>query len=267
MLQTLTAPRGMVTAPHHRAAEAGLSILREGGNAMEAMVAAAAIIAVVYPHMNSIGGDGFWLIAEPGKLPTSIDACGRVARLATPAFYRERGYSTIPSRGPLAANTVAGAISGWQAALDLGGGKLPLTRLLRDAIWYASHGAPITANQVAYTTRFLGDLSPQPGFATTYLDNGQVPRAQMLRRYPRLAFTFEHIATRGLDDFYRGKLASEVADEFTRLGGPLRLPDLAAHHALIVTPLSVLLRVGTAYNLPRVTRRATGTHHRYASFQ
>lgn len=254
MLQTLTAPRGMVTAPHHLAAEAGLSILREGGNAMEAMVAAAATITVVYPHMNSIGGDGFWLIAEPGKPPTGIDACGRAGRLATPAFYRERGYSTIPSRGPLAANTVAGAISGWQAALDLGGGKLPLTRLLRDAIWYASHGAPITANQVAYTTRFLPDLLAQPGFATTYLDDGQVPRTQTLRRYPRLALTLEHIAMHGLDDFYRGGLASEVANEFTRLGGPLRLPDLAAHHALIVTPLSVQLRVGTAYNLPPPTQ-------------
>ena len=128
----------MVTAPHHLAAEAGLSVLREGGNAIEAMVAAAATIAVVYPHMNSIGGDAFWLISEPGKPPVGIDACGRAARLATPAFYRERGCSAIPSRGPLAANTVAGAISGWQAALDLGGGKLPLTRLLQDAIWYAS---------------------------------------------------------------------------------------------------------------------------------
>src|SRR5256884_8167330 len=110
MLQTLTAPRGMVTAPHHLAAEAGLSVLREGGNAIEAMVAAAAAIAVVYPHMNSIGGDGFWLICNPGKAPVGIDACGRAAQLATPEFYRERGCSTIPSRGPFAANTVAGAI-------------------------------------------------------------------------------------------------------------------------------------------------------------
>jgi hypothetical protein len=69
--------------------------LREGGNAIEAMVAAAATIAVVYPHMNSIGGDGFWLISEPGTPPLGIDACGRAARLATPAFHRERGYSTI----------------------------------------------------------------------------------------------------------------------------------------------------------------------------
>jgi gamma-glutamyltranspeptidase len=254
MLQTLTAPRGMVTAPHHLAAQAGLSVLREGGNAIEAMVAAAATIAVVYPHMNSIGGDGFWLISEPGKPPVGIDASGRAARLATPAFYRERGHSTIPSRGPLAANTVAGAISGWQAALDLGGGKLPLPRLLRDAIWYASQGAPVTASQVAYTTRFLGELQPQPGFATTYMDDGQLPRAQTLRRYPQLASTLEHVATRGLDDFYRGELASVIASEFARLGGPLRLPDLAAHRASIVKPLAVQLHVGTVYNLPPPTQ-------------
>ena len=254
MLQTLTAPRGMVTAPHHLAAEAGLSVLREGGNAIEAMVAAAATIAVVYPHMNSIGGDAFWLISEPGKPPVGIDACGRAARLATPAFYRERGCSAIPSRGPLAANTVAGAISGWQAALDLGGGKLPLTRLLQDAIWYASHGAPVTANQVAYTTRFLGELSPQPGFAKTFLDGSELPRAQTLRRYPRLASTLEHLATRGLDDFYRGELASAIADEFARLDAPVRSPDLAAHRASIVKPLSMQLHVGTVYNLPPPTQ-------------
>jgi gamma-glutamyltranspeptidase/glutathione hydrolase len=97
-LQTLTAPRGMVTAPHHLAAEAGLSVLREGGNAIEAMVAAAATIAVVYPHMNSIGGDAFWLISEPGKPPVGIDACGRAARLATPAFYKTLNYETPAER-------------------------------------------------------------------------------------------------------------------------------------------------------------------------
>jgi len=254
MLQTLTAPRGMVTAPHHLAAEAGLSVLRDGGNAIEAVVAAGATIAVVYPHMNSIGGDAFWLISEPGKLLVGIDACGRAARLATPAFYRERGYSTIPSRGPLAANTVAGAISGWQAALVLGGGKLPLTRLLQDAIWYAAHGTPATANQIAYTSRFFDELSPQPGFANTFLNGGELPRAQAPRRYPQLASTLEHLATRGLDDFYRGEVASAIANELARLGSPVRLSDLAAHRASIVKPLSVKLKVGTAYNLPPPTQ-------------
>ena len=89
MLNTPSSRRGMVVAPHHLAAQAGLFVLREGGNAVEAMVAAAATIAVVYPHMNGIGGDGFWLIAEPGKPPVGIDACGAAASAATPDLYRD----------------------------------------------------------------------------------------------------------------------------------------------------------------------------------
>jgi len=77
----------MVTAPHQLAANSALSVLREGGNAIEAMVAAAACIAVMYPHMNSIGGDGFWILSEPGQEPVAIDACGRAAVLATIEFY------------------------------------------------------------------------------------------------------------------------------------------------------------------------------------
>src|SRR5437868_12196432 len=104
------AARGMVVAPHALAAQSGLAVLREGGNALEAMVAAAATISVVYPHMNGIGGDSFWLIHEPGKEVTTIDACGRAAGRASVDFYRGRQLSAIPMRGPLAANTVAGTI-------------------------------------------------------------------------------------------------------------------------------------------------------------
>src|SRR3954470_16416112 len=112
------AARGMVVAPHPLAAQSGLAVLREGGNALEAMVAAAATIAVVYPHMNGIGGDSFWLIHEPGKEVVTIDACGRAAGRASMDFYREHNVAAIPMRGPLAANTVAGTISGWALALD-----------------------------------------------------------------------------------------------------------------------------------------------------
>src|ERR1700716_4135625 len=93
MLHTLTARRGMMVAPHHLAAQSGLAILREGGNAVEAMVAAAATIAVTYPHMNSVGGDGFWLIARPGMDPVGIEACGTAARRATLESYRARGLA------------------------------------------------------------------------------------------------------------------------------------------------------------------------------
>ena len=133
----------MVVAPHHLAAQVGLDVLRDGGNAIEAMVAAASTIAVVYPHMNALGGDNFWLIDAGDGAPIGIDACGAAAARATVELYRDRGFAKIPSRGPLAANTVAGAVSGWDAALEVSarwGGRLPLSRLLEDAARIGSLG-------------------------------------------------------------------------------------------------------------------------------
>ena len=254
MLRALTAPSGMVTAPHHLAAQSGNAVLRDGGNAVEAMVAAAATIAVVYPHMNSIGGDGFWLISRPGEAPMGIDACGRAAGLATPDWYSKQGLSAIPSRGPLAAITVAGALSGWQAALKHSGGKLPLARLMRDALGYAREGTPVTHSQVVYTTRFLDELAPQPGYASTFLRDGSAPPAHSLQRFPALADTLKQLAERGLDDFYRGALARSVAAELQRLGSPLRLADFEQQSAQIVAPLSVELSVGKVFNLPPPTQ-------------
>ena len=109
MLQTPRARRGMVTAPHHLASQAGLRVLQDGGNAIEAMVATAAMVAVVYPHMNGLGGDNFWLIHLPGEEePFAIDACGAAARGASIEHYRGAGHESIPTRGPQAAITVAG---------------------------------------------------------------------------------------------------------------------------------------------------------------
>ena len=119
MLQTHRSYRGMVTAPHHLAAQAGLRVLEDGGNAIEAIVAAAAAITVVYPHMNALGGDNFWLIHTPGQDVVGIEACGRAAGLSDIDYYRVQGLKEIPARGPLAALTVAGAVSGWQEALRL----------------------------------------------------------------------------------------------------------------------------------------------------
>lgn len=256
MLRALSSPRGMVTAPHHLAAQAGAGVLRDGGNAVEAMVAAAAVIAVVYPHMNSIGGDGFWLIGQPGKAPRGVEACGRAAGLATREWYRNAGHpEAIPSRGPLAANTVAGAVSGWQAALEHAGGKLPLSRLLQDAIWYARNGAPVTQSQIDYTQKFREELAPQPGFAQAFLrDGGALPEVRSVQRFPALAGTLEQLAQRGLSDFYRGEIAHALAAELERLGSPVRLQDLQRHHASLVTPLEVKLSVGTGYNMPPPTQ-------------
>ncbi|HGU5372802.1 TPA: gamma-glutamyltransferase family protein [Klebsiella pneumoniae] len=126
---------GMAVAPHHLASQSALAILREGGSAIEAMVAAAAAIAVVYPHMNGLGGDGFWLIVPPEGDPIAIDASGAAGSLATLEAYA--GQRHIPHRGPQAALTVAGTVSGWDEALrisrDLTGRALPVARLLADA--------------------------------------------------------------------------------------------------------------------------------------
>src|SRR5580698_9411924 len=123
--------RAVVCAPHFAAVEAGRQILAEGGNAVEAMVAMASAIAAVYPHMNHIGGDGFWLIRSPSGWVRAIMAAGPAGLEARPELYRE--FETIPPRGPLAALTVPGAVAGWMLALEAAkdaGGKLPLKVLL-----------------------------------------------------------------------------------------------------------------------------------------
>src|SRR5450432_1011436 len=127
--------RGVAAAPHRAAAEAGREVLAEGGNAVEAMVAMAAMIAAVYPHMTHIGGDGFWLIREPSGRVRAIEAAGFAGASATRALYRD--HETIPPRGPLAALTVPGAIGGWALAMEAArtfGGRIPLGELLGNAI-------------------------------------------------------------------------------------------------------------------------------------
>ena len=137
MIETALGTSIAFTAPHRLASKAGFDILEGGGTAVEAMVAAAAQIAVVYPHMNSIGGDGFWLIKKRGQSPVAISACGSAAQQATPEWYDKKGYkSSLPTRGPLAALTVPGTIAGWKLALELDNPKraIPLNELLSAAI-------------------------------------------------------------------------------------------------------------------------------------
>ena len=207
MLNTPRSRRGMVTSPHHLASEAGLRVLREGGNAIEATVAMAAMLAVVYPHMTAIGGDGFWLIAPPGQQPIGIDACGRAAIAATPDFYRARGCTIIPPRGPLAANTVAGTISGWGEALRVSttlAGKLPLSRLVEDAVWSAGNGFAVTRSQQQLTAEKLPELNDAPNFSATFLLDRELPREGQLMKFPALGATLKRVGMAGPDDFYRG---------------------------------------------------------------
>jgi oxamate amidohydrolase len=248
---------GMVTAPHHLASQAGAAVLRQGGNASEAMIAMAAAIAVVYPHMNAIGGDSFWLAAAPGDSPVGIQACGPAARLATPEFYVDRGHEEIPSRGPLAVLTVAGTLGGWQRALELSrrwGGRLGLDILLSDAIRHGREGIPVSASQARLTRDKLPELQDVPGFADTYLDAGKLPAEGFRLCQSALADTLEQLARAGLDDFYRGDIARALAADLDASGSPVRLQDLEGYEATFVEPLSLRLSAARAYNMPPPTQ-------------
>jgi gamma-glutamyltranspeptidase/glutathione hydrolase len=257
MLQTPRATRGAVVAPHHLAAQAGLRVLRERGNAIEAMVAAASTIAVVYPHTNSLGGDNFWLITDGHNPPLGVDACGAAAASADVDFYRRQGHSEIPSRGPLAANTVAGAVSGWQRALELSkrwGGTLPLARLLEDAEHYAREGIVVTRSQYSNTVGKRAELEDVPGFAASFMPDGNPPAIGSLFKQPAFAQTLKHLAHNGLDDFYRGELARALAADLEQAGSPVGADDLARHQALEVKPLFARVAAGTLYNMPPPTQ-------------
>ena len=276
MAYSATASHGMVVAPHHLAADSGAAVLRDGGSAIEAMVAAAATIAVVYPHMTGLGGDGFWLIYEPGQMPVAIDASGAAGLRVTPDLYaseHDGGAAVIPARGPLAANTVAGTVSGWALALahdrrqvgpgsgsgaaangDVGGARLPLARLLADAIALAETGFPVSAGQARLAAEKRAELQAVSGFAQAFLQGGEGPEAGENFCQPALAATLRRLAEAGLDDFYGGDLGREIAAGLERAGSPLSADDLARHRARFVPPLSVDLSVGRIYNLPPPTQ-------------
>ncbi len=257
MLQTTRATRGMLSAPHHLAAQAGSEVLREGGNAIEAMIAAASTINIAYPHMSGLGGDNFWLIHAPGEKVLGIDACGAAAGLADTGFYHQLGHQQLPSRGPLAALTCAGAVSGWREALSISrqwGGTLPLGRLFEDALHYAKEGIAVTRTLAENSRAKLPELATIPGFAETYLDKALPLKEGALLRQPRQAAVLEQLARAGLEDFYHGDLARSMAADLERLGSPLRLSDFQNHRALRVTPLEIQAAGHLIYNLPPPTQ-------------
>lgn len=247
--------QGVVAAPHAAACESGRAVLAEGGNAIEAMVAMAATIAAVYPHMNHVGGDGFWLIRERGGRVRAIEACGPAGARALRELYRD--YETIPARGPLAALTVPGAVGGWALALEAAnaaGGKLPRDVLLSAAIRHAREGYKVTRSQTTLTRDKLGELKDVPGFAAAFLPDGKPPERDALLRQTALAATLEHLAHAGLDDFYRGDVGREIAADLERIGSPVTRGDLEAYRALVREPLSVRIGAGTLYNVPPPTQ-------------
>jgi oxamate amidohydrolase len=257
MLSTPRGHGGMVVSPHHLASQAGLDVLREGGNAVEAMIAMAATIPVVYPHMNAVGGDGFWLIDAGDGKPVAIDACGAAALALSPAWYRKQGHETIPSRGPLAANTVAGTVSGWGAAHELAktmGGALPLSRLLEAGVHYAREGFPATDSQVRFTIEKRAECEAQPGFKAAFMPGGNAPKPGARFRQAALGETIARIGREGTESFYRGALAKAIAEDLKKIGSPVTGEDLARHKAKLVTPLTVNVSGARLFNMTPPTQ-------------
>jgi gamma-glutamyltranspeptidase len=261
-LHTASHRRGVVCAPHAATVEDGRAILAEGGNAIEAMIAMAASIAAVYPHMNHVGGDGFWLVRQPSGRMHALMGAGPAGAKATLRLYRNAGHHEIPSRGPLAALTVPGAVATWRLAMEaakapVGRGtnaKLPLDVLLSAAIKHARDGYTVTPSQARLTVEKYAELETAPGFMQAFLVDGKAPDAGTKLKQTAFANMLEQLANAGLDDFYRGDVGREIAADLERIGSPVTRADLETFEARAVEPLSVPIKAGTLYNAPPPTQ-------------
>jgi gamma-glutamyltranspeptidase/glutathione hydrolase len=248
----------MVATPHRLATQAGIAALRAGGNALDAAVAAATTIAVVYPHMNGLGGDNLWLIYDARhRALRALNAAGRSAAAATLERYRARHGAVIPARGGPAALTVPGTVSGWWEAHDYSrralGSPLSWARLLDEAIAHAVDGFPCSAGQrrvTAAAADLFGPAAPAevrsglwPIYHPERLD---APRFTQ----PELGRTLHLIRDGGADEFYRGALGRRLAEAAEAAGSPLTVADLAEHRADWVEALTVPYRGGQAASFP-----------------
>jgi oxamate amidohydrolase len=258
MTETPTFGRAAVAAPHLLAAETGRDILAEGGNAIEAMIGMAAAIAVLYPHMNGLGGDGFWLIRTPDGKVRAVEACGYAGSGASIAAYRARDLENIPLRGPDSACTVAGAVGGWARALELSaarGGKMPLSRLLERAIGFSRDGTPVSQSEARYPVKDRATLLAQPHFAAYFAGpEGASPAAGALRKQPAFSALLVQLAHAGLKDFYRGDIGREIAADLVAAGTPITRTDLEKYEARWREPLQTRIPGATLFNAPPPTQ-------------
>lgn len=253
------APNGVVSTPHHLASAAGLHALRRGGSAVDAAIAANAVLCVVYPHMSGLGGDGFWLIAEPGTpRPHALDASGPAARDATLDYYRPRSVNgEIPARGALGALTVPGAVDGWAQAHERFG-RLAWDSLFEAAIGYARDGAPVSRSLADWLAQDESILENHGATAEIFL-----PGKHLLREGERLvqsdlARSFERLASQGARrGFYEGDTAERVCAGLRPQGSPLAVEDFAGFHAEWVEPISTTYRGYDVYELPPSTQGFT----------
>jgi gamma-glutamyltranspeptidase / glutathione hydrolase len=225
---------GAVSADHPLAAQAGLRILQEGGNATDAVIAMAGVLAVVRPHMNGIGGDAFGIFydGETGNV-TALNASGRAGSVATPEFFAAADVERVPGSGALSVS-VPGAVAGWVDAHERYGSK-DFAYLLEPAIEYASGG-------FAVSTRLAMDFAEQGRVLNEdgrnlYLPNGSPPPVGSLLVNAELAASLETIANEGKNGYYQGPIGKKLAAYITELDGHLREEDFANHTSTWVDPL------------------------------
>jgi len=243
------APNGLVTSPHSLASAAGVDLLRAGGSAVDAALAASAALSVLYPHMTSIGGDAFWLIyeAKTGQV-RYIDGGGRAGSGGTLDAFARRGLSEVPYRGVLPATlTVPGAVASWTEA-HAAYGRLPLARCLESAIGYASDGFPVTARLAQWREVARLELEKSPEAAAIFLKDGR------LLRNPDLARTLQAIAGDGWYGFYAGDVAKEMVRWSAANDGFFTADDLEAQRARWGEPIKGSYRGVTIYETPPPTQ-------------
>ena len=246
---TVYAPNGAVATSQPLASAAGLEVLRQGGNAIDAAVAAAAVLSVTEPHMTGIGGDMFalvWLGREQ-KL-VGLNASGRAGSLMTLDTLRARGFRPGSQQGVMSV-TVPGALAGWDQLLRAHG-KRTLAEALRPAIAYARDGfpvSPIIAAQWASETELLQRDSAA---AATYLPGGRAPKAGEWFRNPDYAQTLQQIADSGVATFYGGSIGQRIVARLQKLNGFITLDDLKKNAPTWVTPISVPFRGHRVWELP-----------------
>jgi gamma-glutamyltranspeptidase len=252
------ASRGMVTCPHSLASAAGVDALRAGGSAVDAALAAAATLAVIYPHMTSAGGDAFWLIHDAKtKQVRYLDGGGRAAASADIGWFTGRGLSEIPFRGIAPATlTTPGAVASWCAAHETYG-RLPLARDLEAAIGYARDGFPVTARLANWIATVAPELKQYKEWADIFLPGGSAPTAGSKLTNPNLARTLQAVAAGGREGFYGGEVAREMARFAREQGGFFTEADLAAQPAPWGTPLKGGYRGLTIYETPAPTQGFT----------
>lgn len=243
------ATEAMAATSQPLATQVALEVMRSGGNAIDAAIAANAMLGLVEPTGNGIGGDIFAIVwdAKSQKL-YGLNGSGRSPKSLSRQWFIDNGYEKIPSHGPLPVS-VPGTVDGWFMLHDRFG-KLPMKQLLQPTIDYAEKGFPVSQLIAYYWNRSVPILSEFPGFAEQFTIDGRAPKAGEIWRNPNLANTLKAIAKGGRESFYEGELARTMADYMQANGGFLSYQDLASHQGEWVDPVSTNYRGYDVWELP-----------------